>query len=164
MQKDVKLIVIYYVPLPFILLSDFKQLTMEVTTVEKTYMYYTNYVRNYRAVGVMWGIFVICFAIINIIVFIQPQWIGDTEESLGIGYFGLYQYCEHFNSGTTLYCENHFADFGRIISGYFRAATVFIGLSIIFALICVACLLLFFFMKPSKVFYICGWLLLLAGM
>jgi hypothetical protein len=137
---------------------------MEVTTVEKTYKVYTDYVRNYRAATIMWAILVMCFAVINIIVFIQPQWIGDTEDSYGVGYFGLYQYCEHFLSGTVPYCVNHFNDFQNIISNGFKAATVFVGVSFLLVLICVACMLLFFFMKPGKVFYICGWLLLVSGM
>ena len=72
----------------YLFFTDYREAAvMEVTKVEKSYYHYTSYVRNYRAVGVMWGIFTICFAIINIIAFIQPQWIGDTEESLGIGRF-----------------------------------------------------------------------------
>ena len=76
---------------------------MEVHQLTETSrVYYTNYVRNSRAVGVMWGIFTICFAIFNIVVFLQPQWIGDTDDSPGAGYFGLYEYCELLQSGQVL--------------------------------------------------------------
>ncbi|GIY58544.1 hypothetical protein CEXT_532801 [Caerostris extrusa] len=51
--------------------------------------YHANYMRNSKAIGVLWGVFTICFAIINAVVFIQPQWIGDTPDSRGTGYFGL---------------------------------------------------------------------------
>lgn len=34
--------------------------------------------RNSRAIAVLWAIFTICLAIINVVVFIQPYWIGDS--------------------------------------------------------------------------------------
>ena len=130
---------------------------------ETTRVYYTNYVRNSRAVGVMWGVFTICFAIINIVVFIQPQWIGDTDTSPGTGYFGLYEYCELYQSGTTLYCTGRFDDFDTIISPYFKAASFFIGFSALLILICVCCMLLFFFMNASIVYIICGFIQIGSG-
>ena len=125
--------------------------------------HYVNYARNYLALGVMWGIFTICFAIINIVVFVQPQWIGDTEISPGIGYFGLYQFCELFQAGQELLCLGQFDDFPTIVSPPFQAATFFIGFSFLTMLICVLCLLLFAFIKPDKVFYGCGCLQMLSG-
>ena len=130
---------------------------------ETTRVYYTNYVRNSRAVGVMWGVFTICFAIINIVVFIQPQWIGDTDTSPGTGYFGLYEYCELYQSGTSLYCTGRFDDFDTIISPYFKAASFFIGFSALLILICVCCMLLFFFMNASIVYIICGFIQIGSG-
>ncbi|XP_061864238.1 LHFPL tetraspan subfamily member 4 protein isoform X2 [Colius striatus] len=41
---------------------------------EASKLYHDNYVRNSRAIGVLWAIFTICFAIINVVVFIQPYW------------------------------------------------------------------------------------------
>jgi len=41
--------------------------------------------------GLSWALFTLCFLIINIIVFVEPQWIGDTLSSPGVGYVGLYQ-------------------------------------------------------------------------
>ena len=125
--------------------------------------HYVNYARNYLAVGVMWGIFTICFAIINIVVFVQPQWIGDTETSPGIGYFGLYQYCELFEAGQELICVGRFDDFTTIASPAFQASAFFIGFSFLVMLICICCLLLFAFIKPDKVFYACGCLQILSG-
>ena len=98
-------------------------------TAETTRVYYTNYVRNSRAVGAMWGVFTICFAIINIVVFLQPQWIGDTDTSPGTGYFGLFEYCELFQSGLKLYCSGSFDEFSSILSDAFIAASFFIGFS-----------------------------------
>ncbi len=131
---------------------------------EATRVYYTNYVRNSRAVGVMWGVFTICFAIINIVVFIQPQWIGDTDTSPGTGYFGLYEFCELTGTGRSLMCTGRFDDFGSILNAEFKAASFFIGFSALIILICVCCMLLFFFMNASVVYTICGWIQIASGM
>lgn len=56
-------------------------------------IYQTNYVRNARAIGVLWAIFTICYAIITVVVFIQPYWIGDSVNTPQSGYFGLFYYC-----------------------------------------------------------------------
>ena len=139
-------------------------INMEVNTyTENTRVYYTNYIRNYRAVGVMWAVFVICFAIVNIVVFLQPQWIGDTDDSPGIGYFGLFEYCQLFTAGQNLYCEGQFDRFDSILSDEFKAASFFIGFSALVVLICICCMLMFFFMRASYVFVVCGIFLALSG-
>ncbi|XP_064632228.1 LHFPL tetraspan subfamily member 3 protein-like isoform X3 [Lineus longissimus] len=130
---------------------------------ETTKIYHTNYVRNSRAVGVMWGVFTICFAIINIVVFIQPQWIGDTPSSPGTGYFGLFEYCELFQTGQDLICNGRFDDFSSILSGTFKAAAFLIGFSALLILICICCMLLFLFMNTAIVYMICGWIQVVSG-
>ncbi|NWW94451.1 LHPL4 protein, partial [Rhynochetos jubatus] len=60
---------------------------------EASKLYHDNYVRNSRAIGVLWAIFTICFAIINVVVFIQPYWVGDSVNTPKPGYFGLFHYC-----------------------------------------------------------------------
>lgn len=35
--------------------------------------YQANYLRNSRAIGVLWAVFTMCYAIINVVVFVQPQ-------------------------------------------------------------------------------------------
>jgi len=137
----------------------------EVTHLHESNMkQYNNYSRNYMAVGVMWGIFTICFAIINLVVFVQPQWIGDTEDSVTIGFFGLFQYCELFISNQDLVCTGRFDDFTTIASKAFQAATFFVGISALIILICICCMLLFAFIKPDKVFYAIGCMQLLSGL
>ena len=130
---------------------------------ETTRIYHTNYIRNSRAVAVMWGIFTICFAIINIVVFIQPQWIGDTSSSTGTGYFGLFYYCELFSTENNLACSGRFDDFDSILSPAFKAASFFIGFSALIVLVCICCMLLFFFMDTQIVFMICGWMQIISG-
>jgi hypothetical protein len=36
-----------------------------------SHIYHTNYVRNSRAIGVLWGCLTVCFAVINCVVFVQ---------------------------------------------------------------------------------------------
>lgn len=50
----------------------------------------TSYIKS-RSIGVLWAVFTMSFAIIDVIVLVQPQWLGDTEISRGTGYFGLWK-------------------------------------------------------------------------
>lgn len=136
---------------------------MDLQYQDTTRVYYTNYVRNSRAVGVMWGIFTVCFAIIAIIVFIQPQWIGDTTDTVGTGYFGLYEFCQLKRAGQEHVCLGAIDAFSDIISDAFKAATVFVGICCILILVCVVALLLFLFVKASKAYLVCGLLQLFSG-
>ncbi|XP_069971348.1 LHFPL tetraspan subfamily member 3 protein [Penaeus vannamei] len=58
-----------------------KRMEKGVEYLDQSQLYTTHYIRNSKAIGVLWGVFTICFAIINIVVFVQPQWIGDTLDS-----------------------------------------------------------------------------------
>jgi len=120
--------------------------------------YQANYMRNTRAIGVLWAVFTMCYAIINVVVFVQPQWLGDTESSKGTGYFGLWKSCRLLQDGQDLLCEGRLDDFSSIATAAFRAATIFIGLSVLLIFLCLCSFLLFFFLHSSTVFHICGWL------
>jgi hypothetical protein len=39
-----------------------------------------NYVRNSRAIAVLWCVFTVCFCIINIVIFMEP-WLGATMDT-----------------------------------------------------------------------------------
>ena len=65
--------------------TNMKKTEKNIEYADQGHIYTTNYVRNSKAIGVLWGVFTICFAIINIVVFVQPQWIGDTQDSKGTG-------------------------------------------------------------------------------
>ncbi|KAK2142126.1 hypothetical protein LSH36_994g00031 [Paralvinella palmiformis] len=136
---------------------------MEVQYQDTSTTYYHKYTRNAKAVGVMWGIFTICYAIIAVIVFIQPQWMGDTSYTEGTGYFGLYRTCRLENAGQVHSCTGSLDHFSTIISDAFKAATVFVGISVIIILLCVLALLLFLFIKASSAYLTCGLLQLFSG-
>ncbi|XP_027195081.1 LHFPL tetraspan subfamily member 3 protein-like [Dermatophagoides pteronyssinus] len=116
------------------------------------------YARNSKAIGVLWAVFSLCFAIINMVVFVQPQWLGDTATSRGTGYFGLWRSCRLLQDGQDLICEGRLDDFSTIQTPAFRAATVFVGLSVFLSSLCVLSMVLFFFLHSSTVFHVCGWI------
>ncbi|XP_077399546.1 LHFPL tetraspan subfamily member 4 protein-like isoform X2 [Vanacampus margaritifer] len=134
---------------------------------EASKIYHGNYNYNYnpRAVGVLWAIFTICFAIVNVVVFIQPYWIGDSVNTQQAGYFGLFHYCVGTGPSPSreLTCVGSFSDFSSIPSGAFKAASVFVLLAMVLIIGCIACMALFFFCNTSTVYKTCAWMQLLCG-
>ncbi|ESO83596.1 hypothetical protein LOTGIDRAFT_179707 [Lottia gigantea] len=128
---------------------------------ELTKIYHTNYVRNSRAICVLWGIFTVCYAILNIVCFIQPQWIGDTGAGAA-GFFGLYRYCLLSNNNE-FSCQGDFFDSNKYLNKSFHAAAVLVGLSALLFLICCLCLLLFLFLNTATTLRICAWIQTLAA-
>ncbi|XP_054834266.1 LHFPL tetraspan subfamily member 4 protein isoform X2 [Eublepharis macularius] len=132
---------------------------------EASKLYHDNYMRNSRAIGVLWAIFTICFAIINVVVFIQPYWIGDSVSTPKPGYFGLFQYCTGDDGNNReIKCQGSFSEFGKIPSGAFKAASFFVLLSMVLILGCITCFALFFFCNTATVYKICAWMQLLAAL
>jgi len=118
--------------------------------------------RSSKAVGVLWGIFTLCYTILVIVVFMQDQWIGDAENSKGPGNFGVWRWCTDSHDGREI-CRGRLDDFGTILSPAFRAATVFTGLAVITAILCVVAFVLFFMCRSADVFKICGAMQFLSG-
>ncbi|XP_058046475.1 LHFPL tetraspan subfamily member 3 protein [Ahaetulla prasina] len=125
---------------------------------EAAKLYHTNYVRNSRAIGVLWAIFTICFAIVNVVCFFQPYWIGDGVETPQAGYFGLFHFCTGSGVSRELTCQGSFTDFASLPSGAFKAASFFIGLSMTLVITCIVCFILFFFCNTATVYKICAWM------
>eukprot|EP00096_Caligus_rogercresseyi_P015281 TRINITY_DN772_c0_g3_i1.p1 TRINITY_DN772_c0_g3~~TRINITY_DN772_c0_g3_i1.p1 ORF type:complete len:300 (+),score=77.03 TRINITY_DN772_c0_g3_i1:130-1029(+) len=127
----------------------------------------SKYIRNSRAIGVVWGTFTIITGILNILIFIQEQWVGDTPESKSPGYFGLWRFCTMLSDQSSgegsLVCKGRLDDFASILNPAFRTSTVFAGLSVIVTSLAVLAFLLFFFMKATSVFEICGTMQFLSG-
>ncbi|XP_035730705.1 LHFPL tetraspan subfamily member 4 protein-like isoform X2 [Vespa mandarinia] len=69
----------------------------KIEYVESSHMYATNYIRNSKAIGVLWGIFTICYAIIGVVAFVTPEWLGDLEHE-NPGRFGLWTRCSYGNA------------------------------------------------------------------
>eukprot|EP00095_Tigriopus_kingsejongensis_P008767 maker-scaffold151_size306168-snap-gene-1.6 protein:Tk08767 transcript:maker-scaffold151_size306168-snap-gene-1.6-mRNA-1 annotation:"lipoma hmgic fusion partner-like 3 protein" len=145
---------------------------MAANASSNSQFYTSKYIRHSRAVGIIWGVFTVCAAIIHIVVFMSSNWVGDTVQSKGPGHFGLWQFCTVLSSDGTsagasptesVVCIGEVTNFSSILSPAFRAATVFVGLSVIVILMCVLAFILFCFMKSNSVFEICGTMQFLSG-
>lgn len=130
---------------------------------EAVKIYQTNYVRNARAIGVLWAIFTICFAIITMVVFIQPYWIGDSVNTPQSGYFGLFYYCIGNPITSELVCKGSVLDFNSIPSGAFKTAMFFVGTSMLLNIGTMVSFSLFFFCSAAGVYKICAWMQTSSG-
>lgn len=129
---------------------------------EAAKIYHTNYVRNARAMGVLWALFTLCFAVIMVVTFIQPYWIGDSIDTPQAGYFGLYSYCIGNALTSELICKGSPLDFGTIPSSAFKTAMFFVGISTFLIIGCILCFSLFFFCNAATVYKVCAWMQLAA--
>ena len=109
-----------------------------------------------RIIGFVWAFLTACFAILNIYVFAQPQWIGDTLASPRAGHFGLYSYCVSTVTDYDFDCQGTWTNFGTILNAPFAVATFFVGFSILLILICLALFILFLFLRARLVYFICA--------
>ncbi|CAK1589866.1 unnamed protein product [Parnassius mnemosyne] len=133
----------------------------KIEYVDSSHLYATNYVRNSKAIGVLWAIFTICYAIISVVAFVTPEWIGDLETEYPRK-FGLWQICRADESVED--CKGKLDDFFSINGFVFRIATVLVGSAVALALFTICAMLLFFFCQSTTVFHICGWLQLLSAL
>lgn len=132
----------------------------KIEYVESSHLYATNYVRNSKAIGVLWAIFTICYAIISVVAFVTPEWIGDLETEYPRK-FGLWQVCRADEAVED--CKGRLDDFMSINGLVFKIATVLVGIAVALALFTICAMLLFFFCQSTTVFHICGWMQLLSG-
>ncbi|XP_075216132.1 tetraspan membrane protein in hair cell stereocilia [Lycorma delicatula] len=136
----------------------------KVEYVDSSHMYATNYVRNSKAIGVLWGIFTICYAIIGVVAFVTPEWMGDTQVSENPARFGLWSSCFFGSSvGVAEDCQGRLNDLGTIPTVASKVATVFAGLSVLIALLTIVVMLLFFFFASTTVFHVCGWMQVISA-
>jgi len=109
-----------------------------------------------RIMGFVWAFLTACFAILNIYVFVQPQWIGDTLSSPRAGHFGLYSYCVSTTTDNDFDCQGIGINFEKVLNAPFAVATFFVGFSIILILICLALFILFSCLRARLVYFICA--------
>lgn len=73
----------------------------KIEYVDSSHMYATNYIRNSKAIAVLWAIFSICYAIISVVAFVTP---GKYLQRLGVEFI-----CGFFLGAKfprTLLCES----------------------------------------------------------
>lgn len=130
---------------------------------ELTKIKHTNYVRNTRAIVVLWAIFVVIYLVLNIVVFLQPQWIGDTGDSAVAGFFGLWEYCQESGPGLGYTCDGDFLDWNSMLNDSFKATSMMVGISCILFLISIGCFVLFCLLNTATVLRVCAWFQVIAG-
>ncbi|XP_061541070.1 LHFPL tetraspan subfamily member 3 protein isoform X2 [Phycodurus eques] len=104
-------------------------------------LYQTEFVRSARAVGVLWAVCTLCFAVIQVVILVQPSWIGTAD-------------IHHPGTGPA-------PPSGTL--GLFESVAVLVGVSLWAVWTSVVCLCLFRFCSAATVYKICAWLQLTAG-
>lgn len=154
-------------------------------------LYQTEFVRSARAVGVLWAICTLCFAIIQVVVLVQPSWIGTTQGPTGparpSGTLGLFEVSPNtssrLNSSAASLspcaclrvwqvcvdsdwpvpdCRGALSSLSPLPS--FQSVAVLVGVSLWAVWTSVLGLCLFRFCSAATVYKICAWLQLTAGL
>ncbi|GLH00773.1 Lipoma HMGIC fusion partner-like 3 protein, partial [Gryllus bimaculatus] len=138
----------------------------KVEYVESSHMYATNYVRNSKAIGVLWGVFSICYAIIVAVAFATPEWLGDpaavaSDHSARFGLFARCYYRTGAEGGPD--CQGGLDELMSLPTVAWQLAAVLVALAALFALLAVAAMLLFFFLPATAVFRSAAWIQLFSG-
>ncbi|ENN71981.1 LHFPL tetraspan subfamily member 3 protein [Dendroctonus ponderosae] len=132
----------------------------KIEYVDSSQIYATNYVRNSKAVGVLWAIFTICYAIIIVVAFITPEWIGNIEGEVP-GKFGLWTVCYAEENGDM--CKGRLDEIMSMSNRAFQGATALVGLAVLLAILAIGAMILFLFCHSTTVFHVCAWMQLISG-
>ncbi|CAG9863378.1 unnamed protein product [Phyllotreta striolata] len=132
----------------------------KIEYVDSSQIYATSYVRNSKAVGVLWAIFTICYAIIGIVAFISTEWIG-TISGDNPGKIGLWGVCSLEENAEP--CRENFWEHFLDIANAFQAATAFVGLAAATAVLTVLAMMMFCFCHSTTVYHISAWLQLISA-
>ena len=140
---------------------------MQVHTSEVARLYQTEFVRSARAVGVLWAVCTLCFAVIEVVILIQPSWVGTRQLHYRpgspppqAGTLGLFEVCLE-NDWPVPECRGSLRTLTPLPAFQSPAVLVCISLTMVWA--SVGCLCLFRFCNAATVYKICAWLQLTAG-
>ncbi|KAH8245715.1 hypothetical protein KR032_000084 [Drosophila birchii] len=133
----------------------------KIEYVDTTHLYASKYIRNSKAIGVLWAIFTICYAIIGIVAFVTPEWIGDPDND-GAGRLGLWQQCQRDEIFDN--CRRRWESIFTVPTFSFQLSTFFMLGAIALALLTIFFLVCLLFMKSTRVFHLCGWLQILSAL
>ncbi|KAH8378911.1 hypothetical protein KR009_002049 [Drosophila setifemur] len=133
----------------------------KIEYVDTTHLYASKYIRNSKAIGVLWAIFTICYAIIGIVAFVTPEWIGDPDND-GAGRLGLWQQCQRDEIFDN--CRRRWESMFTVPTYSFQLATFFMLGAIALALLTIFFLVCLLFMKSTRVFHICGWMQIISAL
>ncbi|XP_024915356.1 LHFPL tetraspan subfamily member 3 protein isoform X2 [Cynoglossus semilaevis] len=123
------------------------------------------FVRSARAIGVLWAICTLCLAIIEVVILVQPSWIGTADTgryhpAAPSGTLGLFEVCIE-SDWPVLDCRGGLSSLSPLPS--FQSVAVLVGVSLWTVWTSLLCLCLFRFCSAATVYKICAWLQLTAG-
>lgn len=144
---------------------------MQPHAAEVARLYQTEFVRSARAMGVLWAICTLCFAVIEVVILVQPSWVGTRElrypaSSVGgkappqTGTLGLFEVCVE-SDWPVPECTGSLHTLTPIPA--FQSPAVLVCISLTMVWVSVGCLCLFRFCNAATVYKICAWLQLTAG-
>ncbi|VDD85819.1 unnamed protein product [Enterobius vermicularis] len=113
--------------------------------------YHESYVRNWRVLGAIWVLFAMCSALLQVLVFIHPEWIGGPDG----GYFGLYSYCPNNDCPWRIFNI-------QALSTSFSVAAILVLISTVLSLLAVFSIMLLVLLRDRYVFLLCSWMHLLS--
>uniref|UniRef100_A0A3P8WJ09 LHFPL tetraspan subfamily member 4b n=1 Tax=Cynoglossus semilaevis TaxID=244447 RepID=A0A3P8WJ09_CYNSE len=130
-----------------------------------SHLYQTEFVRSARAIGVLWAICTLCLAIIEVVILVQPSWIGTADTgryhpAAPSGTLGLFEVCIE-SDWPVLDCRGGLSSLSPLPS--FQSVAVLVGVSLWTVWTSLLCLCLFRFCSAATVYKICAWLQLTAG-
>uniref|UniRef100_A0A8C1VZ60 LHFPL tetraspan subfamily member 4b n=1 Tax=Cyprinus carpio TaxID=7962 RepID=A0A8C1VZ60_CYPCA len=130
-------------------------------------LYQTEFIRSARAVGMLWAICTLCFAIIEVVILIQPSWVGTRElhyrgggPAPPTGTLGLFEVCMEMDWPVPE-CRGSLRTLTPLSA--FQSPAVLVCMSLTMVWASVGCLCLFRFCNAATVYKICAWLQLTAG-
>uniref|UniRef100_A0A3P8YSU7 LHFPL tetraspan subfamily member 4b n=1 Tax=Esox lucius TaxID=8010 RepID=A0A3P8YSU7_ESOLU len=142
-------------------------MAMTPHTAEVARLYQTEFVRSARAVGMLWAVCSLCFAIIEVVILVQPSWVGTRNiqyQGRGpvpkTGTLGLFEVCVE-SDRLVPECRGSLSTLTPLPAFHSPAVLVCMSLTMVWA--SVGCLCLFRFCNAATVYKICAWLQLTAG-
>uniref|UniRef100_UPI00398EA38E LHFPL tetraspan subfamily member 3 protein n=1 Tax=Pristiophorus japonicus TaxID=55135 RepID=UPI00398EA38E len=129
---------------------------------EVAQLYQTDFVRNARALGALWAVCTLCFAVLEVVVLIEPSWVraaGQARPPAPAGGFGLFEVCLETDGPPE--CRGSLATLSPVPS--FQTAAVFVCMALALVLASLGGLGLYRFFSPATVYKVCAWLQLSAA-
>ncbi|XP_048873199.1 LHFPL tetraspan subfamily member 3 protein isoform X1 [Brienomyrus brachyistius] len=140
---------------------------MQPQMVEVARLYQTEFIRSARAVGALWAVCTLCFAVIEVVILVQPSWVGTRElhyeggaSPPPAGTLGLFEVCLE-SDWPVPECRGSLATLTPLPA--FQSPAVLVCISLTMVWVSVGCLVLFRFCNAATVYKICAWLQLTAG-
>lgn len=137
-----------------------KSTKLDNITNISAYDYYKFYGRITRFFGVLWILLTLSFTIIIIVVFLSPNWVGDTRHSTNRGYFGLYSFCTRNRLANEYTCFGTWTDLSSFPSdtSAIKAACVLVSLTCLLSLVSLVIILFCILVKCERIFHISAWI------